>query len=118
MKSMLISLGHAFSHSPWFVHEPKYCSIVSTMFTTRSNRSGWPWGSRLRCATLAAVNSCAAPLGHAATHAPQPMHAAVDHVEHLEERHVGADPRRVDVVEAAGIVGPVLTPDPQLQVHL
>ena len=26
--------------------------------------------------TFAAVNSCAAPFGHAATHAPQPMHAA------------------------------------------
>ena len=25
---------------------------------------------------MAEVNSCAAPFGHAATHAPQPMHAA------------------------------------------
>ena len=76
MKSMLISFGHAFSHSPWFVHEPKYPSMVSTMFCTRFQRSGWPCGSRLRWATLAAVKSWAALFGHAATHAPQPMHAA------------------------------------------
>ena len=29
---------------------------------------------RLRCASFAEVNSCAAPFGHAATHAPHPMH--------------------------------------------
>src|SRR3954452_11019237 len=76
MKSIEISFGHAASHSPWLVHDPKNCSIVFTMLVTRSQRSGWPCGSRLRCITFADVNSCAAPLGHAATHAPQPMHAA------------------------------------------
>jgi len=33
-------------------------------------------GSALRCVTLAEVNSMAAALGHAATQAPQPIHAA------------------------------------------
>ena len=42
----------------------------------RSQRSAWPCGNRLRCCSFADVNSCAAPFGHAATHAPQPMHAA------------------------------------------
>ena len=35
MKSIEIDFGHAFSHSPWFVQEPKYSSIVSTMASTR-----------------------------------------------------------------------------------
>ncbi len=76
MKSMLISFGHAASHSPWLVQLPNSCSIVSTIAATRWYRSGCPWGSSDRCDTFAAVNSCAAPFGHAATHAPQPMHAA------------------------------------------
>jgi hypothetical protein len=76
MKSIEIDLGHAFSHSPWLVQEPKNSSMVSTMPTTRCQRSGWPWGSMLRCATLAAVNRLAAEFGQAATQAPQPMHAA------------------------------------------
>ena len=46
------------------------------MPSVRSWRSGWPWGSRFRCASFAAVKSWPAPLGQAATHAPQPMHAA------------------------------------------
>ncbi len=58
------------------VHEPKNDSIVSTMAAARVNRSACPCGSRFRCDTLAAVNSCAAPLGQAATQAPQPMQAA------------------------------------------
>ena len=58
------------------MHEPKYSSIVSTIASTRDSFSAWPWGSRLRCATFAAVNRLAAPFGHAATHAPQPMHSA------------------------------------------
>jgi len=35
-----------------------------------------PAGAGRGCDTLAAVNSWAAPFGHAATHAPHPMHAA------------------------------------------
>ena len=35
MKSIEISFGHAASHSPWLVHEPKYSSIVSTIASTR-----------------------------------------------------------------------------------
>src|SRR5580765_5068834 len=73
---MLIDLGQAAWHSAWLVQEPKYSSIRSTMASTRWKRSGWPWGSRFRWATFADVKSCAAPLGQAATHAPQPMHAA------------------------------------------
>src|SRR5215211_8043905 len=76
MKLMLISLGHAASHSPWLVQLPNSSSIVSTIAATRWYRSGCPCGSRLRCDTFAAVNSWAALFGHAATHAPQLMHAA------------------------------------------
>src|SRR5688572_8927210 len=76
MKSIEISFGHASSHSPWFVHEPKNDSIVSTIDWVRLYRSAWPWGSRLRCCSLADVNSWAALLGQAATQAPQPMQAA------------------------------------------
>src|SRR3954462_7970583 len=71
MKSMLISFGHAASHSRWLVHEPNQRSISSTMPTVRRSRSGWPWGSRFRCASLAAVKSWPAPFGQAAAHAPQ-----------------------------------------------
>ena len=39
-------------------------------------RSGSPWGSELRCATLAPVKSIAEPFGQAATQAPQPMQIA------------------------------------------
>ena len=35
MKSIEISFGHAASHSPWFVHEPKNSSIVSTIASVR-----------------------------------------------------------------------------------
>src|SRR5918993_1321604 len=73
MKSMEISFGHASWHSPWSVQEPKNSSIVSTIAAVRCQRSGWPWGSRLRCCIFAAVNSCAALLGQAATQAPHAM---------------------------------------------
>ena len=76
MKSMLISLGQAASHSRWLVQEPKYSSITSTIASVRRERSGWPWGNRFRWASLAAVKSWPAPFGHAATQAPQPMQAA------------------------------------------
>jgi hypothetical protein len=39
MKSMLMFFGHAASHSPWLVHEPKCSSIVSTIASTRLQRS-------------------------------------------------------------------------------
>src|SRR5580765_8712307 len=73
---MEIDFGQASSHSPWLVQEPKNSSIVSTIASTREYRSAWPCGSRLRCWIFAEVNSWPALLGHAATHAPQPMHAA------------------------------------------
>ncbi len=77
MKSIEISLGQAAMHSPWLVHAPNpSASICATMFTTRLERSGWPWGRRPRCEAFAATNSIAEALGQAATHAPHPMHAA------------------------------------------
>src|ERR1044072_2087767 len=76
MFSMEMRLGQAASHSPWRVQLPKYSSMRSTMSAVRASRSAWPGGSRLRWATWAAVNSWAAPLGQAATQAPQPMQAA------------------------------------------
>ena len=69
-------MGQASRHSPWLVQEPKNSSMVSTMASVRRQRSGWPWGSTLRCPSLAAVKSWAAELGQAATQAPQPMQAA------------------------------------------
>src|SRR5207244_3452243 len=45
-------------------------------FKTRLARSGSPWGKSARCETLAAVKSMADAFGHAAAHAPQPMHPA------------------------------------------
>ena len=56
--------------------EAPRASMAATMFSVRSSRSGWPCGRTLRWVTLAAVNSMADALGHAATQAPQPMHAA------------------------------------------
>ena len=41
----------------------------------------------------------------------------VQHVEHLEERHLGADVGRVDVLERPGGVGAGLAPDAELEVH-
>jgi len=76
MTSIEMLFGQADSHSPWLVQEPKYCSMVSTIASVRLKRSAWPWGSRLRCEILAPVKRLAAPFGHAATHAPQPMHSA------------------------------------------
>ena len=76
MKSIEIDFGHASWHSPWLVQEPKNSSMVSTMAFTRSKRSGWPCGNRLSWPAFAEVKSWAAEFGHAATHAPQPMHAA------------------------------------------
>src|SRR5438128_4732082 len=77
MNRTLMDLGQAASHSKWLVHVPKpSASIWLTILRTRAYRSGWPWGSRPRWDTLAAVNSIADALGHAATHAPQPMQAA------------------------------------------
>ena len=46
------------------------------MAATRSGASTWPWGRAANWATFAPAKSIAAPLGHAATHAPQPMHSA------------------------------------------
>ena len=42
----------------------------------RRYRSGCPCGRSPRCEIFAAVNNDAEAFGHAATHAPQPMHAA------------------------------------------
>src|SRR5450432_1428524 len=77
MKLMLMSLGQAASHSLWLEQWPKpSASICATILRTRSTRSGWPCGKSARCEIFAAVKSAAEALGHDATHAPQPMHAA------------------------------------------
>src|SRR5207302_3714574 len=72
-----ISFGQTASHSPSFEQLPKpsasACSIIAT---TRRARSCWPWGSSDRCEILALMKRCADAFLHAATHAPQPMHAA------------------------------------------
>lgn len=69
--------GHAVAHSPVSVQPPKpSASICPTMSSTRVSRSGAPCGRTFRWFTFADVNSIAAPFGHAATHAPQPMHSA------------------------------------------
>jgi hypothetical protein len=39
MKSIEMLFGQAFSHSPWLVHEPKYSSMICTMFSVRVHRS-------------------------------------------------------------------------------
>ncbi len=77
MNSTRMPLGQAASHSPWLVQVPKpSASICATMSRTRSQRSGWPWGSRASCETLAETKSMAEAFGQAATQAPQPMQAA------------------------------------------
>src|SRR5207245_10820646 len=77
MNRTLMDLGHAASHSKWLVQVPKpSASICATMPRTRARRSGWPWGSRPRWETFAAVKSIAEALGQAATQAPPPTQAA------------------------------------------
>ena len=51
-------------------------SIVCTIASTRRSFSAWPCGRRFKCAAFAATKSIAEAFWHAATHAPQPMHAA------------------------------------------
>src|SRR5262245_21257770 len=69
--------GHTAVHSPVFVHPPNPASsCAATILSTRLARSGWPCGCSPRWVTFAAVNSIAEPFRHAATHGPQPMHAA------------------------------------------
>jgi hypothetical protein len=46
------------------------------MFKTRVLRSGPPCGNNDNCEILAEVNNIAELFGQAATHAPQPIHAA------------------------------------------
>src|SRR3979411_3248016 len=73
-----IPLGHTATHSPLLVQPPKSsASMVWTRSRTRCSRSGPPWGRVFRCVIFAEVNSVAEPFGHAATHAPHPMHAAL-----------------------------------------
>jgi len=108
---MLIAFGQTASHSRKLEQLPKSSdSICSTMLTARVSRSACPWGRRLRCPTFAAVKSCAAPLGHWATQAPQPDDAVeggpVDH-QVLHDRKSGRAPRlddnRVAVCELAHV---------------
>src|SRR5205807_2645017 len=72
-----ISFGQTASHSPSFEQLPKpslsACAIIAA---TRLRRSGLPCGSSDSCEILALMNRCAEAFLHAATHAPQAMHAA------------------------------------------
>jgi hypothetical protein len=77
MFSILISFGHAASHSPMFVQFPKSSSLYrATIRNARLDRSAWPCGSKPRCEIFAPVNNAADAFGQAATQAPHPMHAA------------------------------------------
>src|SRR5688572_13741342 len=74
---MEISFGQTASHAPVVVHAPKpSLSICATIFSTLPLFSGAPCGSSERCATFAERNNIAELFLQAATHAPQPMHAA------------------------------------------
>ena len=74
---MEMPFGQACEHSPMLVQPPKPSrSCWATMFTTRSSRSGCPWGMRPRWVIFAAVNSIEEAFGQAATQAPQPMQVA------------------------------------------
>src|SRR5580765_1277336 len=72
-----ISLGQTASHLPSLEQLPNpSASACSIMLTTRVDRSTSPCGSSARCEILALMNKCADAFLHAATQAPQPMHAA------------------------------------------
>ena len=72
-----ISFGQTASHSPSFEQLPNpSASIRSTIATTRAARSTSPCGSSAEVRDLRAVKSAADAFLHAATQAPQPMHAA------------------------------------------
>src|SRR5215471_16233483 len=72
-----IDFGQTASHSPSFEQPPNpSASACSTIATTRLPRSTSPCGMRARCEIFAPMNKCAEAFLHAATHAPQPMHAA------------------------------------------
>src|SRR5436853_3676659 len=72
-----ISFGHTASHSPSFEQLPKpSASACATIAATRRARSGLPWGRIASCEILAPTKRWADAFLHAATHAPQPMHAA------------------------------------------
>src|SRR5215218_10799199 len=77
MLVMAISLGQTASQAPVKVQEPKpSLSICATMLSTRFLRSGWPCGSKPRCATFADRKSEAEAFLQAATQAPQAIQAA------------------------------------------
>src|SRR5262249_8667432 len=81
MRAMLlseISLGHSASQAYVFVQLPNpSSSICATMFSTRAFRSAWPCGRTASWEIFAATKSIADAFLQAATHAPQPMQAAL-----------------------------------------
>src|SRR5206468_13046843 len=104
IKLALISAGHTASHSYVLVQLPNpAASITCTIFSTRLSRSGCPCGKSDRCETFAAVKSIAERFGHAAAHAPQPMHAAASMARSESclgigiEFASGADPARAEM---------------------
>ena len=95
-------MGHTAAHSPTFVQAPKpSLSICATSARTRRDASTFPCGREPRCAIFAEVKSIAEAFGHAATHAPQPMHAAAANARSASSFATGTD--------AASGADPVLT---------
>src|SRR5688572_2272424 len=75
--SIEISFGQTASHAPVLVQPPKpSLSICATMFNALVLLSGSPCGNKARCVTFAETKSIAEEFLHAATQAPQPIHAA------------------------------------------
>src|SRR6186713_325593 len=75
--SIEISFGQTASHAPVFVQPPKpSLSICATIFKALVLLSGSPCGNKARCVTFAETKSIAEEFLHAATQAPQPIHAA------------------------------------------
>ena len=72
------------------------------MFSTRCSRSALPCGNTARCDTFAETKSMAEAFLHAATQAPQPMHAAASMAVSAS---VFGNGQRVGVGRAAGVDG-------------
>ena len=83
---------------------------LATICSTRRVAFRLPCGSKARCETFAEVNNIADAFGHAATHAPQPMHAAASIARSAScfgtgiEFASGADPVRAEMKPPAWMI--------------
>src|SRR5690606_15174982 len=97
-----IFLGHSTSQAPVFVQFPKpSSSIFATIDLARRAASTRPCGNNANWLTLAETKSIADPFLQAATHAPQPIHAAASIA-------ISASSRGMGIALASG-TPPVLT---------